>query len=83
MTNFSQRPLRNILKPFDCLLADKGSLSCVLIGQNNIFVIFVYSSGFLMTQIIQLLVFHVLRFVKHSLGVFLEVVFETIPVPFT
>ena len=36
MTIISQKQPVNILKPFVFLSADKGSLSCVLIGQNLI-----------------------------------------------
>ena len=39
MTNFSQQQPINILKPL-LLSADKGSLSCILIGQNLISGIF-------------------------------------------
>ena len=36
MTNISQKQPVNILKPLAFLSADKGTLSCVLIGQNLI-----------------------------------------------
>ena len=39
MTNISQQQPINILKPFS-LSADMGSLSCVLIGQNLLSVLF-------------------------------------------
>ena len=42
MTNISQQQLISILKAI-ILSADKGSLSCVMIGQNLISLFFVFS----------------------------------------